>query len=463
MNALSSSLFSDILVVFAVLGMLGTVVMAAQRLWAAGQREVEQARERSELAAAYAELAAAKQAAEVRAAELTMTLEGMAEAVMLTDADMNLMQWNSRWTEVAGVPAGLLRPGSTIEDLLRAQAISGEFGAADVEGEVNKRLTRLRTFGPEEDIWRDRPNGRRMRMRRRVLSNGYMVSVASDVTGVSRDVPVPQARPAETVPPRGLRRCFVLLVEDIVVNQVVTATQLRRDGQRVDVASSGAEALEMMRARPYDIVLMDLMMPGMSGIEATEAIRLMPGFVGEVPILELTATAGEKDRARCLEAGMQGMLSKPVRSEELTDAIAGVLAPGARRPVRNATPAPAAAREAVRDGLLDLPRLEDLRGGLPAGLFAELAQQCVVDMRERMMELHEALELGVFDRIDAAAHALAGMAGSYGMAAVERRMRRIMEAARLHDGPMARGAAVAMTEELLETEASLRSVVGGGA
>lgn len=463
MNALTSSLFSDILVVFAVLGMLGTVVMAAQRLWAAGQREVEQARERGELAAAYAELAAAKQAAEAKAAELVMMLEGMADAVMLTDADMNLVHWNSRWTEVAGVPAGVLRPGLTLEDLLRAQALGGEFGAADVEAEVQRRMTRLRTFGPEEDLWRDRANGRRMRMRRRVLSNGYMVSVATDVTSEPRGAPAPVPRGADTVPPRGLRRCFVLLVEDIVVNQVVTATQLRREGHRVDVASSGAEALAMVLKRPYDIVLMDLMMPGMSGIEATEAIRRMSTFVGDVPILALTATAGEKDRARCIDAGMQGMLSKPVRAEQLTDAIAGVLAPGARRPARSVAVAQETARVAVRDGLLDLPRLDDLRGGLPAGLFADLAQQCVVDMRERMMELHEALELGVFDRIDASAHALAGMAGSYGMAAVERRMRRIMEAARLHDGPMAREAAVAMTEELRETEASLRSVVGNAA
>ncbi len=467
MIAATSSLFFDLIVAFAILGMLLAVLMAALRLRAAGQREAEQARERAALTAAYSQLAAAKTAAEQRAAQLAATLAGMSDGVMMVDSDMRLLQWNDRWTEIAGVPPGVLRVGVPLEDVLRAQAESGEFGRVDVEAEVARRVERIRSVGTGEDLERQRPNGRVIRIRRQVLADGSMLSVVTDITALARAAaPAPQRAPAEQErgAVRALRRCFVLLVEDIVVNQVVTATQLRRDGHRVDVAGSGAEALQMVASRPYDLVLMDLMMPGMGGIEATEAIRQMPGFVARVPILALTATARAQDRARCFAAGMQAMLSKPVRPEELTEAMAAALAPGAP-PVRAVTPQqlPPLRREMPGTSgpvaLLNVERLAELRDGLPPGLFEELAHQCVVDMRERMMDLHDAVETGMLDRVGGAAHALAGMAGSYGMQAAEQRMRRLMEAARSGDSMLCREVAEGMDQELQRTDAALTEAV----
>ncbi len=452
MNDGGSSLFSDLAAAFAILGMLAAVTMSVLRLRAASQREIEQAREREALATAYAQLAAAKSAAEMRASQLAATLAGLSDGVMLVDAELRLVQWNARWTELAGVPPELLRVGVGIEDLLRAQAQLGEFGLVDVETEVARRMQRLRSLIDSEDIERERPNGRRVRIRRKVLPDGGQLSVATDVTMLR---PPPQKTEArQPALPRRTTRLCVLLVEDIVVNQVVTATQLRRDGHRVDIAASGREAVRMVAHTPYDIVLMDLMMPEMSGIEATEAIRRLPGFVARVPILALTATARQEDRARCMQAGMQGMLSKPIRPDALSEAIATVLAPGAPRP-QPQPPAPPPSPEI----LLDAARLEDLRQGLPPGLFEELAQQCIVDMRERMMDLHEAVDTSALTQIGTAAHALAGMAGSYGMAAVERRMRRLMAASQAADTAACRAAAEGMDDELQRTEAQLRGAV----
>lgn len=285
---------------------------------------------------------------------------------------------------------------------------------------------------------------------------------AVDSAGAVRPDPVALA-PAG----RHRRRALVLLVEDMPVNQVVTATTLRREGHRVDVATSGAEALELLRRRPYDVVLMDLMMPGMSGYQTTAALRALPGPAGQVTVFALTATNAAADRARCLRAGMRGMLSKPVSVAELAAAVALDPAipevaplPPAAAPEEAEMPAvapptapePAAAPSGL---LLDAGRLDALRDGLPRGVFQNLARQCVVDMREHMMSLHEALETGSALSAGAAAHALAGMAANYGMPAIERRMRVILAAARQGDVAAVRAAGQGAAAELDRTDRAL--------
>ena len=108
----------------------------------------------------------------------------------------------------------------------------------------------------------------------------------------------------------------VLLAEDNPVNQLVAVEQLRSLGLEVDVAENGLEALERARATRYDLILMDLHMPEMDGLEATRAIRRLPAH-GSTPILAMTASAFGEDRSASLAAGMDDHISKPVETKVL--------------------------------------------------------------------------------------------------------------------------------------------------
>jgi len=139
---------------------------------------------------------------------------------------------------------------------------------------------------------------------------------------------------AEEDPPRPvepmateLLPLMVLLAEDNQINQKVAVRLLERQGCRVDVANDGREAVELSQKRDYDVVLMDLQMPGMDGLTAVAAIRERERTSGgHVPIIALTAHVMAGDEARCLAAGMDGYVSKPVSQERLTEALASVKA-----------------------------------------------------------------------------------------------------------------------------------------
>ncbi|MBI3471439.1 MAG: PAS domain S-box protein [Candidatus Solibacter usitatus] len=113
------------------------------------------------------------------------------------------------------------------------------------------------------------------------------------------------------------RARLILLAEDNPINQKIVLRVLEKCGHRTDVASTGKQAVEAMRRRPYDLVLMDLQMPDMDGFEATAAIRRLGGTAARVPILALTANAMAGDRERCLASGMDGYISKPIQVSEL--------------------------------------------------------------------------------------------------------------------------------------------------
>jgi len=124
------------------------------------------------------------------------------------------------------------------------------------------------------------------------------------------------------------RAVRVLLVEDNLVNQKLFVRLMEKLGHQVSVASNGREALTMHAAGRFDVVLMDVQMPEMDGLEATREIRRRERRIGaHTPILGLTAHAMKGDRERCLEAGMDSYLAKPVRADELAGAIASLAAP----------------------------------------------------------------------------------------------------------------------------------------
>ncbi len=113
----------------------------------------------------------------------------------------------------------------------------------------------------------------------------------------------------------------ILLAEDIPVNQKVVAGMLEHSGFRVDAVGNGLEAIEALQTRPYDLVLMDVGMPEMDGIEATRRIRDMQGSVAEVPIIAVTARALESDQKACLMAGMNDFITKPIERTKLIEKL----------------------------------------------------------------------------------------------------------------------------------------------
>jgi len=133
-----------------------------------------------------------------------------------------------------------------------------------------------------------------------------------------------QREEAVAGPSRHLR---ILLAEDNAVNQMLAVRLLERQGHAVTVADNGREAITALERQPFDMVLMDVQMPEMGGFEATARIREAEQKTGRhVPIIALTAHAMKGDRERCLAAGMDGYVAKPIKPVELFEVIDRVMA-----------------------------------------------------------------------------------------------------------------------------------------
>jgi CheY-like chemotaxis protein len=124
------------------------------------------------------------------------------------------------------------------------------------------------------------------------------------------------------------RKLHILVAEDNVVNQRLIVRLLEKQGHTVMVAGNGKEAFDALRKETFDLVLMDIQMPEMDGLQATRSIREMEEKTGgHIPIIALTAYAMKGDRERCIEAGMDDYISKPIQTQELFGAIERVTLP----------------------------------------------------------------------------------------------------------------------------------------
>jgi CheY-like chemotaxis protein/HPt (histidine-containing phosphotransfer) domain-containing protein len=194
----------------------------------------------------------------------------------------------------------------------------------------------------------------------------------------------------------------VLVVEDNIVNQKVAMRLLEKVGCRVDVAANGREALTLLAQLTYDVVLMDCQMPEMDGFAATAAIRQSEVSTGQhVPIIAMTANAMQGDRERCLAAGMDGYLAKPVKA----DALYAVLAqyPPAEETYAAETcgpPMDLAAALLVADGDLDLVQ--------------EMMTVLLAEAPGQLETLHTAIQDGDVHTLECTAHSLKGALGAVG-------------------------------------------------
>ncbi|WP_158744653.1 PAS-domain containing protein [Acidisphaera sp. L21] len=244
------------------------------------------------------------------------------------------------------------------------------------------------------------------------------------------------AVPVSTVTdiPDQLPRTRILLVEDVLANQMIVATLLRREGHMVEVAASGLEALEKIRHTPYDLVFMDIFMPGIDGMETAQRIRALPGATSRLPLVALTANVAEEDRAAYLASGMIDVVAKPVERATLLQALArhvwskqhqntALPATGQTVPVE---PAAQLATEAV--GAIDLAQLECWRRGLPAATCDDLFADAVQQLRDMVRPLQEALESGDPAAIKQTTHAMRGVASNYGLSGLAALVRSIAAA-----------------------------------
>ena len=124
---------------------------------------------------------------------------------------------------------------------------------------------------------------------------------------------------------------LILLAEDNPVNQKVALSMLKHLGYHADIASNGSEVLQALQKQPYDIILMDVQMPEMDGLEATRRVREGRQHRKQPCIIAMTAYALDGDREKCLRAGMDDYISKPIDMKELQKSLERCVACSAAR------------------------------------------------------------------------------------------------------------------------------------
>lgn len=158
-------------------------------------------------------------------------------------------------------------------------------------------------------VWGAKLSGEKMKL----LTKHALREARGDIKEKQREISSPVA--AKTIMPSF--NASVLLAEDNAVNQQVARKMLEKLGCQVEVANNGREAYEKVQLKSYDVIFMDCQMPEMDGYAATQAIRKLAGAVAQTPIVAITANAMQGDREKCLSAGMDDYVSKPVKTETL--------------------------------------------------------------------------------------------------------------------------------------------------
>jgi two-component system sensor histidine kinase/response regulator len=250
----------------------------------------------------------------------------------------------------------------------------------------------------------------------------------------------------------------ILLVEDNEMNQLVGSKVLTKLGYRFEIANHGAEAVRAVQARTFDGILMDCQMPEMDGYEATVEIRRLEGADRHTPIIAMTAAAMEGDREKCLTAGMDDYITKPVRPE----AVGPILERWIARPQQGANGAGESdcVSDVARPGPLDPSQIELLRS-LDDGdgaVFSEIVDQYVVQTTEGREVLARVMIEGDTQGIESTAHMLKGASanvGATGMVAVCAEMEMHGRAAQLDN---AVGLVELFDSEFARVRDALRSV-----
>lgn len=226
---------------------------------------------------------------------------------------------------------------------------------------------------------------------------------------------LPAAGPAEEsrLPPPSRRRLSILIVDDNRVNQKVTAKILESGGHSYQVAGDGNAALDALEAGEFDLVLMDANMPGLDGIEATKLYRFASLGQPRLPILGVTADASPGMAERCKDAGMDGVLVKPVKADALLAVIEASVPEQVVSRLPNAKAGPPSLR-VVQTPMLDPQHMASLRELGGDEFVADVLSGFLADAQQISAELTRAADALEIAKFKTSAHALASGAANVG-------------------------------------------------
>lgn len=203
------------------------------------------------------------------------------------------------------------------------------------------------------------------------------------------------------------RRLSILLAEDNAVNQKLATKMLERMGHTVTVAGDGVKALQVLEKERFDLVLMDVQMPEMDGLEATRTQRRREKATGtHIPIIAMTAYAMKGDKEKCLESGMDGYISKPISAQELYEIIEQVLSAPEKEPEKLTI-------RARTVGTLNKKAILERVGG-DIDLFKEIVGLFLDSCPVLLTEIREAFQQGNPESVERAAHTLKGSVSNFG-------------------------------------------------
>ncbi|HXG12803.1 MAG TPA: PAS domain S-box protein [Gemmataceae bacterium] len=314
-------------------------------------------------------------------------------------------------------------------------------------------LIMLTSAGQVGDVARCRELGISLYLTKPVKQTDLYRAIAATLGEAG--VGAPTAEGPDRARPDTGRPLRILLAEDNPVNQTLAVNLLRKRGHEVVVAGTGGEALAALERGRFDVVLMDVQMPEMDGFQATAAIREREKQTGgHVPIVAMTAYAMKGDRERCLEAGMDAYLAKPIRASELYQVIEELVQPAAG-------PSNVQTNGLASETALDWESALEYVGG-DHKLLGDLVRLFLAECPRWLAELKRAVAAGDTAEVQRRAHSLKGALSHFGAQAAAQTAARLEEMGRSGDLVGADDAWAALEREVRRVEPALAAFPKAG-